>query len=363
MLYSDTEDFLAHYGVKGMKWGVRRDKELAAKRRKDKAKARSQKREAQAKEYDKIAAQFDAELSALTAVKRHDKEEAAWLTRKRDKARQDAQDTRTGEGRLSPRQKKMLKGAAIAGGVLAAYGVYRVVNSGEMNRQIMKGKALLEGRGDIPFLKNDELSGTMTSNQIFDKVVRQINPEFGTGIGSKMNCRRCTFAYELRRRGYDVQATRTPTAFGQTATGLFNAINPGKRNKPTGPFQSVGLSKIAKDGTQLKEMTKRVAFGAEEPIRGIRGSFSQDIMSTLAKKPNGSRGELGVIFNGVFGHSMAWEVINGTPTVFDAQTGKKYTPSSKEWHQLAGQVTHAGLTRLDNKDLDFDFLARWAKDA
>ena len=153
-----TEDFLSHYGVKGMKWGVRRDKELAAKRK-------SAKREAEAKEYDKLARNYNARLKDLTSIPNHDKSEAKWLTSQRDKAKRDAESARSGEG-LSPKQKQLLKGVAIAGGVLAAYGAYRVVNSGEMNRQIMKGKALLEGRGDIPFLKNDDLTGTMTSNQI-----------------------------------------------------------------------------------------------------------------------------------------------------------------------------------------------------
>lgn len=350
-----TEDFLSHYGVKGMKWGVRRDKELAAKRK-------SAKREAEAKEYDKLARNYNARLKDLTSIPNHDKSEAKWLTSQRDKAKRDAESARSGEG-LSPKQKQLLKGVAIAGGVLAAYGAYRVVNSGEMNRQIMKGKALLEGRGDIPFLKNDDLTGTMTSNQIMTEIVGKINPEFGSGIGSGMNCRRCTFAYELRRRGYDVQATRTPTAMGQTATGLYNAIHPGERNKATGPFQSIYASKRAKQGTKLAELTKKVAFGSEEDIPGHRGGWGGGIMEAIGKKPNGARGELGVIFNGTFGHSMVWEVIGGKPVIFDAQTNKKYTPASKEWKELSSMITGAGITRLDDKELDFDFLARWAKDA
>ncbi len=40
-----------------------------------------------------------------------------------------------------------------------------------------------------------------------------------------MNCRRCTFAYEMRRRGYDVAATRTTNGRGQTAVGVYNALN------------------------------------------------------------------------------------------------------------------------------------------
>ena len=35
-----------------------------------------------------------------------------------------------------------------------------------------------------------------------------------------MNCRRCTFAYELSRRGYDVQATKTLIGTGQDANGM-----------------------------------------------------------------------------------------------------------------------------------------------
>lgn len=46
------------------------------------------------------------------------------------------------------------------------------------------------------------------------------HPEYGNSLGSFMNCRRCTFAYELSRRGYDVQATKTLIGTGQDANGM-----------------------------------------------------------------------------------------------------------------------------------------------
>lgn len=61
-------------------------------------------------------------------------------------------------------------------------------------------------------------------------------------------------------------------------------------------------------------------------------------------------------------HSMAWEVVKGKPVIFDTQTGKRYNNAS-EFFSMARQMKGAGFTRLDNVELDQDFLMRWMRDA
>lgn len=87
-------------------------------------------------------------------------------------------------------------------------------------------------------------------------VIRGVNPKYGQP-GSKMNCRRCTFTYEMRRRGYDVEATRSTKGIGQTGLGLAYGVTPGKKG-PTGTFPA------------LNELMKP-SFGKESLLDGFAG--------------------------------------------------------------------------------------------
>ena len=57
---------------------------------------------------------------------------------------------------------------------------------------------------------------------------------------------------------------------------------------------------------------------------------------------------------------MSWENVNGTPVIFDNQTGERYS-NSREIGDLADSLQDAALTRLDDKPLNTDFLMRWVK--
>jgi hypothetical protein len=195
-------------------------------------------------------------------------------------------------------------------------------------------------------------------------VVKHINPDYGA-IGTKMNCRRATFSYEMRRRGYDVQATRTTNANGQNVMGLLNATSPGKKIQGTGVFNVV--SNIAKDegrsrkgqSTPVKDLSKNFAAGGRNKIELPSGVKS--IFDTLGKQPDGSRGEIGVMWEMGGGHSMAYEIVKGKPVIFDAQSGKAFTNSEKFLDMP--RVASAGFTRLDNIDLNHDYLMRWMSNA
>src|SRR4029077_17292919 len=80
------------------------------------------------------------------------------------------------------------------------------------------------------------------------EVVAPINPGYGD-LGTKMNCRRATFAYEMRRRGYDVKATKSVKGTGQMPLSLLKATDPESHIK-TGRYATmkalVGES-LAKD--------------------------------------------------------------------------------------------------------------------
>lgn len=274
MLYSgqpfaSPQEALAHHGVKGMKWGVRKDR--------------------------------------------------------------GGSSGDVGSGEAAP---LIAIGAIYAGLVLAAL-VSKTKDSGKFNQ--------LKTRR-TPFKTDASLTKKMSIEDLHSKVVKPINSNFGAR-GTKMNCRRCTFAYEMRRRGLDVNATTSDYATGQTIHGVQSATKSLIKNPQSiwGHTQISSPSALSKMSTEAK---------------------ASSIFSALAKNPSNSRGELGVGWNMGGGHSMAWEVVNGKPVIFDTQNSRIYRDSKalSKWEFMS--VTHdAAFSRLDNLDLDHDFLRKWVKNA
>lgn len=180
-----------------------------------------------------------------------------------------------------------------------------------------------------------------------------------------MNCRRSTFAYELRRRGFDVHATTSAVGWGQSESGVINAVTPGSRNlyRNLSMSESIvdkGRSAVARGDKRTNPLTKiildKLDTGGPD---GITSKFgSKRVFEELAKQPNGARGEVVFKFP-LFGHSMAYEIVDGKPHVFDSQKGT-YHDLYKAVEDKWGPFKGAEITRLDNADLDLNFLSRWA---
>lgn len=395
------EDYLAHYGVKGMKWGVRRSDEEIAKAKSDKAEKKTARQEKRAVKHEKLAAKSEETIKDLKAngvnseyakinhgigLKLSPKSRQRKVIAKdiedvekvRDTAISDAEKARS--GKMTSGQKKLAIGAAVAGTALVAYGSYQFVNSGEFNRTKMKGAEFL-GKHDIGSWKKNarNASKDLSADDIYNDIVSKINPDYGK-YGSVMNCRRCTFAYEMSRRGYDVKATKTRDGYGQTPVGLFNATNPDGRIVGTNSLGTFGTltresftGKGSKEGSLysfLEKSTKNSNTGyggVNISIPKDKSARSSAIFSALGKQPDGARGEFSMTWEGAGivpggGHSMAWEVVKGKPVVFDTQTGKRYdNPDSL--NDVGSRIMSAGLTRLDNVDLNEDYLKRWVQNA
>ncbi len=368
------EAFIEHYGIKGMHWGIRRDAYLDARR------AKGQKR---AQEYIQKAERLETKIIDLQAQKRTVKgykrgriqDEISRSRVSQKAALADAQRFQEGK-RLTAKQSKNLRTALIVGGTLAAYGAYSATQSGNMRRLAVKGKQFILKDVDLPFKeKRSYARKDMDSEEVFAKVVRGINPNYGQP-GTKMNCRRATMAYEMRRRGYDVEATRTTNARGQDTGGLYNATNPGRNHVPAGilGISTRVLLDTAKDKFKIGDSTFNERIQSDSSFakgyhteevgsNSIFGSMvrGNDIFKGLSNLPNGARGEVGVSWNGGGGHSLAFEIFDGVPVIFDTQSRKVFRSGADIDTAYGSRIATAGFSRLDDLELDPDFLLRWVK--
>lgn len=347
---------LYHYGVKGMKWGVRKSD-------------RESRRESGARKLESKAADYRSKSKALESKNtRSARRKQSRLAKKEDQALRDAEAKR--QGKLTRNQKLVVAGAA----VVATYAAYKIgrniIESGELNRQIMKGKAFLE-KTEPSFNKNPVFARkNLDADQLNRFVASGVN-NIGS-IGSRGNCRRCTLTYEMRRRGYDVKATRTTNARGQAAEGLYNiTLKRGEKFVRSG-FTG-RLSRMAKEEYSSSENTPFSDFMETVKSAGGRGKNkidldsnplkrSKNIFDALSKEPDGARGELGIGWTAGSGHSVAWEIVKGRPVIFDTQTGKHFEDSDS-FTKYASRIATSGYTRLDNVELNQDFLMRWMKNA
>jgi len=268
----------------------------------------------------------------------------------------------------------ILGGIVVAG--IAGYMAYKTMNdSGQANSLKLRGAAFLSGK-KFEFAKNPELARTdFSPEQVLRHVGKQVNPNYNTP-GGQMNCRRSTFTHELRRRGYDVAATTSPIGRGQSESGLINALTTSGRDR----FSKTSLSQMivgsgetrtkARGDTRLNPANissvkfDRFSVGGQKEYEAYTAKNEKIISSALSSQPSGARGE--IVFNfGSFGHSMAYEVFNGRPVIFDSQKGVMYD-AVKDMAKLTekwGIPRGVDITRLDNMDLDMNFLSRWATNA
>lgn len=287
---TDVDEFLAHYGVKGMKWGVRKDRSSGSGGSSGASSGSS----------GKSGASGKVGMDPATAIS-----------------------------------------LGILGGYYAGVVVNNSFQSGANRSRITRGKAFVTMKSEYWDQKPKFANKSYSADDIQSKVVPGINPNY-PGRGTTMNCRRATFAYEMRRRGYDVEATLTTNAYGQDARGLSKSLGLKGREKRQSMFEL--------------EMN-----GGGQNIIGPGGG--KEIFKALDKQPERSRGELVMQWKspqpGIPGgaHSVAYEVINGKAHVFDTQSGVKHSADSP----IFANSANSSFTRLDNKDLNDKFLTRWLK--
>lgn len=191
----------------------------------------------------------------------------------------------------------------------------------------------------------------LTKEENMDKVNEEYDPY---NSKTSENCTNCSAAYELRMRGYDVEAKPVDDDYN------------GRGDRVYDYFEDAEKLYINADGSTTKadEKFERKVWGDGVTQRDVKKNQEAYDFYTKPKtyteksiekaitdnNPPGSRGFIDVTWNGGGGHSIVYEVDNaGKVTIRDSQTYDKYDVS-----ELASRVSTVQITRTDNLQVKRD---------
>lgn len=180
-------------------------------------------------------------------------------------------------------------------------------------------------------------------NYTAEEDMKLVNPSRGSGEADiQNNCGYCTLAYDMRRRGYDVTAKKD--ANGTDPFKLYkNFYKDAKPPKRVIPKEYEEMLKKYENAPSYMVTTDR-------NYKKYQKALINNLQSELLKQGDGARGYLGVRWSGTSSsHSIAYEVRNGKVDVMDAQSGKK-----KPLKSYQNIIMSAMYTRLDNTTPNYE---------
>ena len=314
-------DYLIHYGVKGMKWGVRHDRPRVGRRR---------------------------------------------------SFRQQPQQNNKRRSRLTDKQKKYLKiGAAVVATGLAVYGGYKLnqhfglvgkAKDFRIFNEIKNSKTNTTWDEDLHIV--DKKDSDVFIDKILDSPEDLTKKEariFLNDIedGKYENCSFCTATADMRRRGYDVVA-------GGSREGHLNGrFEYWYKNAVTYDINGEDVRQTYDDIKSTNEYYEtRNETSYQKYKLGLEKSYLNDevwtqrqaagrAISVMLNMGDGASGDFS-IDGDTSGHSMAFEVKGNKAYIFDFQSGKKFD-AEEEFFKENGYFTDwdfntAEMTRLDNAE-------------
>lgn len=140
------------------------------------------------------------------------------------------------------------------------------------------------------------------TEQSNDEHQKNVNPKFNDKTYDyRMNCSFCTAAYDLRKRGYDVEANPISTVEAYTIDDICSWYEGAKK---------------------VSNVDVRYAHDATVTSRDDVLSKKDLLLKSLESNGEGARGHLAMYYFDGSGHDVVWEIENGKAVIRDCQTGK-----------------------------------------
>lgn len=139
--------------------------------------------------------------------------------------------------------------------------------------------------------------------QSSDDHVEAVNPKYKkTTYDYSMNCSFCTAAYDLRKRGYDVEANPISQVEAYTVDDVCSWYK--------------GAKSVSKTDVEFEYQKQSKGKPGETP------SKAEMLNKSLKSHGEGARGHLALYWVGGGGHDIIWEVEGGEVVYRDCQTGE-----------------------------------------
>lgn len=186
--------------------------------------------------------------------------------------------------------------------------------------------------------KQNSLAGIRQGKEATpEEAVQNVNAErYNDSWTYRQNCQRCVWAYEMQRRGYDVEALPTYKGDDLPSNGNWLGII---------------------DGTVTRKYIAADVWAGQKNTIKTEVANATNIMQGWGE---GSRGIVRVAWGSRNGHVFNVEYKNGKITAYDAQNGKTYTNFAEA---LKGTKRgYAQIVRTDNVTFKTSEVSKYVKE-
>lgn len=253
---------------------------------------------------------------------------------------------------ISPEAVQAIAMATVYLAPFAITAVAALIQRGMMHSDTKKAQKKLDEIRSKKTGPIDEKTGfhKKTKEMSIEEDLKATNPVHDNHtMAVNQNCVLCTATFEMRRRGYDVTANLTEKPL--PGMQMYRKIFPDAEQSTIKSGAEKFLAKDSKPDFLKVNPTKQNEFvrAAQKAMVGENREHAKAVISEMEKQPD-SRGAMAINWGAGGGHMVAYEVKNGKFRILDSQWGKAY--EGKELEDLLATTIIATYSRLDKASFD-----------